>query len=209
MHGHAVVRRTRLVLVAQPKVDRRAVGAERMPVFGVVVHADAVGVLQTLNVVRIEVQQVRLLVMLGFPPFRQIGDTGDIRRYHGVVEVEEVFFADRVGDLPGTVRIMCGFFEDFPIMFDELVEREPLLDIAFDEALPQQEITRFKRVDAPPLHRTVLHDRQPVQQDFRLCNSRAARTGPVRLGVRDTGERAGQRFRPCRVNRGGIARPQA
>ena len=159
-----------------------------MPVFRVVVHTHAAGLLEPLDVLRVEIQQVRLLVVLALPPFRQISDTRDIRWDDGIVEVEQILIADRVGDLPGAVGILRGILKDVPVAFDEAVIWEALLDISFDQALPQHEITCFGRVDAPPLHRTVLHNRQPIQQDFRLCYRRSARAGPMRLGVGDAGE---------------------
>ena len=66
----------------------------------------------------------------------------------------------------------------------------------------------LERVDAPPLHGAVLHDRQSVQEHLRARHGRAARTGPVRVGVGGAGERSGERFGPCGVDLGGVPRPQ-
>lgn len=35
-----------------------------------------------------------------------------------------------------------------------------MLDVALHQTLPDEEIARLKRIDAPPLHGAVLHDRQ-------------------------------------------------
>lgn len=48
-----------------------------------------------------------------------------------------------------------------------------MLDVALHQTLPDEEIARLKRIDAPPLHGAVLHDRQAVQEHLRARHGRA------------------------------------
>ena len=179
-----------------------------MPMVGIVVQGHRIGAGETLHLVRIEIQQIGLLVVLRLPPFRQIGHAGDGVGDDGVVEVEQILVTDGLRHLAGAARIIGCILEDVPVPGDEIIIGEPLLDVALHQTLPDEEIARLKRIDAPPLHGAVLHDRQAVQEHLRARHGRAARTGPVRIRVRGTGECSGERLRPCGINLRGIPRPQ-
>ncbi len=148
---------------------------------GIIVQGHRIGAGETLHLVRIEIQQIGLLVVLRLPPFRQIGHAGDGVGDDGVVEVEQILVTDGLRHLAGAARIIGCILEDVPVPGDEIIIGEPLLDVALHQTLPDEEIARLKRIDAPPLHGAVLHDRQAVQEHPRGRHSRAARTGPVRL----------------------------
>ena len=175
---------------------------------GIVVQGHRIGVGEAFHLVRVEIQQVGLLVVPCLPPFRQVGHAGDGVGDDGVVEVEQVLVADGLRHLAGAARVVGRVFEDVAVPHDEIVVGEPLLDVAFHQALADEEVACLERVDAPPLHGAVLHDRQAVQEHLRARHGRAARTGPVRIRVRGTGECSGERLRPCGINLRGIPRPQ-
>ena len=126
---------------------------------GIVVQGHRIGAGETLHLVRIEIQQIGLLVVLRLPPFRQIGHAGDGVGDDGVVEVEQILVTDGLRHLAGAARIIGCILEDVPVPGDEIIIGEPLLDVALHQTLPDEEIARLKRIDAPPLHGAVLHDR--------------------------------------------------
>ncbi len=196
MHGHAVVRIMRVVHVAQTKVDGGAVRAERVPMVGIVGQRHRIGVGETFDLLRIEIQQVRLFVMLRLPPFRQIGDACDGIGNDGVVKVEQILVADRLRHLTGTARVIGRILQNVTVLRDEIIIGETLLDIAFHQTLTNQEVTGLQRIDTAPLHGAVLHDRQSVQQHLRAGHGGTAGTRPMRVRIRGAGQRTGQRLGP-------------
>ena len=209
MHGDAVGRVGRIVYVAQTQVDGLAVRSGRMPMVGVIVQTHRIAGCQTLHLGRVEIKQIRLTVMLGLPPFRQIGHAGHIVGNDRVVEVEQILVGHGIRQLASAARIIGGILENVAVFAHKVVVTETLLNIALDQTLANQEVARLKRIDASPLHGTVLYDRQTIQQHARGGHSRATRTRPVRLRIRGAGQLAGQRFGPRRVDGRRIAGPQA
>ena len=209
VHGHAVILCLRIIHIAQLQVDRRAIGAERVPLVRVIGQTHRLRVGQALHLLRIEIQQVRIVVIHALPPLAQIGHRGHVVGNPRVVEVEQVLVAHRAGQLTRAARILRGLLQHLQVALDECVMLEPLLDVALHQSLADQEVARLGRVDPPPLHGAVLHDRQTVQQHLRARHGRTARAGPVRLGVGGAGQVARQRLRPRRVDGGRIPRPQA
>ena len=130
---------------------------------GVVGQRYRIGIGETFDLLRIEIQQVRPFVMLRLPPFRQIGDVRDGVGNDGVVEIEQILVTDRLRHLTGAARVVGGLFEDVAVLRDEIVVGEALLDVALHQTLTNQEIAGLQRIDAAPLHGTVLYDRQTVQ----------------------------------------------
>ena len=209
MHSHAIMRIMRVIHITQPQIDRGAVRAQRMPMIRIVSQRHRLGISKTLHLLRIKIQQIRLLVMLRLPPFRKIGNRRDSIGNHRIIEIEQVLVADCLRHLTCTTRIVCGILQHVTILRNEIVIREPLLNIALDQTLTNQKITGLQRIDTTPLHRTILHDRQTIQQHLRARHRGATRTRPMRIRIRGSRQRTRQRLSPSRIDLGGISRPQA
>ena len=116
---------------------------------------------------------MRVSLKLALPPFRQVSHAGHRVRNHLVVEIVQILVAHRLRHLTCAIRLLLGLLDNRPVGVDELVVREPLLNLTFHKSLTNQEITSLERVDAPPLHGAPLHDGQPIQQHirFRHCGA--------------------------------------
>ena len=149
MHGDAVGRVGRIVHVAQTQVDGLAVRSGRMPMVGVIVQTHRIAGCQTLHLGRVEIKQIRLTVMLGLPPFRQIGHAGHIVGNDRVVEVEQILVGHGIRQLAGAARIIGGILENVAVFAHEVVVTETLLNIALDQTLANQEVARLSGLMRP------------------------------------------------------------
>ena len=187
MHGDAIGRVGWVVHVAQAQVDRLAIGTRGMPMVGVIIQTDRVAGCQAFHLGRVEIQQIRLLIVIGLPPFRQIGHTGHIIGNDGIIKIEQILVGNGVRQLTGAAGIIGGILKNVAIPAHEFVVAEALLNVTFHQALTNQEITGLKRIDAPPLHGTILHNRQTIEQDACGGHGGAARAGPMRFCIRGAG----------------------
>ena len=167
VHGDAVVVGLRIVDVREAQRYLAAIGAARHPMVGIRVEIGGVGGLQPLHLRRVEIQQMRVGVMVRLPPGAQGREAGGLLRQHRVIELSEVFVVDSVDDAARAVRLLVGALDDLPVALDEGIVRETLVDVALDQSLPNEEHAGLGGVHARPLHGASLHDGQAVQQHRR------------------------------------------
>ena len=98
----------------------------------------------------------RQLITRRLPPFRKIRNRRDSIGNHRIIKIEQILITDRLRHLTCTTRIVGGILQHIAILRNEIVIREPLLNITLDQTLTNQKITGLQRIDTTPLHRTCL-----------------------------------------------------
>ena len=127
----AVIRFSRLITVGQGQIHGPSVNAHSVPVVGVI--PGSVGgrlVVQALHLVGVEIQQVRVCIVVLPPPRAQCGQGGGLLRNALLVEIVEVLLGDSAGYLTGSAGSLAGLAEHLPVGLDEVVMREALAHVA-------------------------------------------------------------------------------
>ncbi len=178
--------------------------AELFPGVGVVAGAD-VGALVDQHLGR-EREQVGLLLAGLLPPGVEVAGGDHVGRHPLVVEVVERLVVDHDVAAAGPVFQLLDLAEQPAVVLEELVVGVP---VAFDQRVPDEQLTRQVGVDAAVVDLAPDHERHAVEGDLLQGDHGALVLLPVGLGVAAFDQVLRQRLDPVWLDLGVDPGPEA